>query len=159
MAKVVKKSEGFTEVTLLRVAREIAMEIYPLDTILENHKLSHEDFEYVKRLPRFNELLQDAIITWHSALNTHERVKVKAAALMEEWLPELNTRMHDREEPLMSKVKAAELGARLANMGMRDVSVDDSSHSRFSVVINLGADKQIKIDKEVPKQIEHNETT
>lgn len=159
MATVPVKAQGFTEVTLLRLAREIAMDIHPVTDILARHDISVEEFNRIRQLPHFNQLLRDAVETWQSALNTNERVKTKAAAMMEEWLPELNTRIHDRSESLLAKIKAGELAARLAGMGLRDAHIEGDTGSKFSVVINLGADKQIAINKEIaPRIIEQNST-
>jgi hypothetical protein len=147
-----EKPDGVSDLTFVKLAREIAMEIHDLDTILTNNRVTHEQFEAIKTNSRFEQLLASAVAEWGSALNTPERVKVKAAALIEEWLPELNTRLHDGKENLDHKVKAATLAARLAGMGLTGAGVEEVG-SRFSVTINLGGDKPIEILKDVTSKV------
>jgi hypothetical protein len=146
---------SYTDVTLLKLAREIAMDIHPLETILANHNVTIEDFDRIRTLPRFQQYLEGEMVAWGSALNTHERVKLKSAAVMETWLPELYARMHDRNENLNAKVEAGKLVAKLAGMGIEKASINGEGGERFSVTINLGEDKNIRIEKDItPKVIE-----
>ncbi|MGZ5095546.1 MAG: hypothetical protein ACXWCH_30895 [Burkholderiales bacterium] len=88
-------------------------------------------------------------------MNTPERVKVKAAAMLEEWLPELNNRLHDGDESLTAKIEGGKMLTKLAGMdGRADVAVGGE---RFTFTINLGAAAApITIEKDVtPKVIDH----
>lgn len=124
---------------ILRLAREIAADIQTTDTILAKAGVSPDEWEAIQANPTFQRVLQQEIEAWNSAANTEERVKLKAAALIEEWLPELNARIHDPREGLQHKVKAAELARDLAGLGGRGVQTA-AVGERFSVTINLGAD-------------------
>lgn len=143
-----------TEVQFLRLAREVAMDLNDVETVLKNLKISPSQWEAIQRDPHFIRLLEAEVAAWHAATNTHERTKLKAAALIEEWLLEANQRIHDSKERLADKTEVVKLLARLAGIGERG-EAGGSGGERFSVTINLGADKQIKITKEVtPKVIE-----
>lgn len=157
MAAVAKVDESISEVTLLKLAREIAMDIQPLQAILKSHQISPETWSYIKDTPRFLWFLKDQMATWEGALNTHERVKLKAAAMLEEWLPELNNRIHDGHETLPAKIEAGKLLTKMAGIGERAAAAEGGGGGeRFSVTINLGADTQLKFDKELPiKVIDH----
>jgi hypothetical protein len=149
---------GITEERMRVLAREIAMDIYTVEEILQFTGTTSPEFERIKETPFFNRLLSSELEAWNGALNANERVKVKAAAAVEHFLPELHTRVLDPQENLNAKVEAAKFVAKLAGMGMDRVNVNDAGGDRFSVTINMGTDKQVKIAKDItPPVLEHNE--
>ena len=143
----------YSDVTLLRLARELAWDIYPLDTILQMNKVDANVWEIIRNLPRFQSYLESELAAWHAATNAHERVKVKSAIMVEEWLPELNTRIHDPNESLNSKIEAGKLVARLAGMGLEKAAISGDVGEKFSVTINLGGDAQLKFEKQISPQV------
>ena len=139
---------------LVRIAREIALDFKDIETILEHHKLSPNDFEKIKKDPRFLRLLEGEILAWNAATNTHERTKLKAAALVEEWLTEANARIRDANEPLSAKTELVKLLTRIAGMGIETAAVNASQGGeRFIVNINLGDDKKLSFAKEVTAKV------
>lgn len=144
---------AFSDVTLVKLARELAMDIHSVEDILKAHQIEPKQWEYIQDMPRFQRLVETESAQWNGALNTHERVKIKAAALVEEWLPELNERMHDRGENLNAKIEAGKLAARLAGMGLERASIGDGSGEKFSVTINLGADAQLTFEKQMSSKV------
>lgn len=142
----------FTDVTLVKLARELAMEIHPLEDILKAHQIEPELWGIIQENHRFQALLDTETAQWNGALNTSERVKIKAAALIEEWLPEANMRVHDKHEPLSAKTDLAKLIRDLAGFSRSGMSVENGGE-RFSVTINLGADAQLKFEKQLPPKI------
>ncbi len=142
-----------TEVKLLGIARELAIDVLPLDQILEIHHVSVEQWEGLRENSRFQDILQEEIAAYKSATNTGERVKLKAAGAIEQWLPELYARIHDRSETLSSKVEAGKLLARLSGIGER-AGAEAGGGERFQVTINLG-DQKVSFEKQVtPRVIE-----
>lgn len=137
------------ETKLIRLARDIAVDMQPVDVLLDAYGISPDQFAQIATNQRFIDLLTAERTAWLSALNTHERVKLKAGALVEEWLPELYARMNDPKEPLNAKVEAGKLAARLAGMGLTTANVEGGGGERFSININLGADNQLRIEKNV----------
>jgi hypothetical protein len=138
-----------TELKLLQIAREIAMDIRPIEEILKVHEIDPNQWQAIQEHPRFRAYLESEASSWHGTLNTHERVKLKAAAMLEEWLPELNTRMHDRAESLNAKIEAGKLARDLAGFSRAGVGVE-SLGEKFSVTINLGADASLRFEKQLP---------
>lgn len=153
MAQNSVPSKKFDDLTLVKLAREIAMNIQSIETILETNQITPETWDKIKITPRFNNLLETEAAAWNSAINTHERVKLKSAAIIEEWLPEAYARMHDTTENLNAKTELAKTVARFAGMGLNNASITDASGERFSVVINLGNDAQLKFEKEMPMKV------
>jgi uncharacterized protein YgbK (DUF1537 family) len=144
------------ETLILQVAREIAVDLHDIETILEHHKITPETWSVLQKNPRFVQLLSSEVAAWNSAGNTHERTRIKAAALIEEWLPAANKSIHDGQHPLAARTELAKLIAKIAEMGVTTAGiVGGGGGSQFSVTINLGADHKLKFEKTVtPKVIE-----
>lgn len=151
MQEITKKEPSFNDVILLKLAREVSMEMRDIADILKTHDVCSEDWEVIRQLPRFQDYLRQFIEEWQSATNTAERVKLKSMAFVEEALPEFYARAHDPQESLNAKVEVLKTVARFAGVGG---SVDGSiAGERLSVTINLGADQQLKIEKTMSPQI------
>lgn len=150
-----KHAPSNADITLVKLAREIAMDIAPLDTILKQYAITMDAWAILQSNTRFQKYLLSEVEAWNTALNTHERVKLKAAAMLEEWLPELNNRLHDGDEALPAKIEGGKMLTRIAGMGENSVG-GSGGGERFTVTINLGADSQLTFDKTLPQRvIEH----
>lgn len=142
---------GISDVTLLKLAREIAMDIRPLEGILETLEIKPTDWEYISSLPRFQGYLRSAVEGWESATNTAERVRMKSLSFVEEALPEFYARAHDAREPLAAKTEVLKTIAKFAGIGG---AVEGANlGERMVVTINLGADHQFTIQKDVTPQV------
>lgn len=151
-AKPQTNSSG-DEMIFVQLAREIAMDIHPLTDILKNHEIDTVRWEAIKLNARFQALLLAQVEEWNSALNTGERVKLKALACIEEAMPEFYARMHDRQENLPAKVKALEVFTQIAGITKNGQGAAIGGGEKFSVTINLGADKQLTITAPSPSAI------
>jgi len=148
--------EELNSTTLVNIAREVAMNIFEIETILKRYKLDERAWERLKRLPYFDQVLRSAQEEWDSAFNTQERVKVKSAAMIEMWLDHASTLLHADKESTREKTELAKFIARLGSMGMNDAQIQGGAGERISVVINLGSD-QLKFEKDItPRVIEHD---
>lgn len=143
--------EDVSELTLLKLSREIAKDIQPIETILERHGIDLELWDQISKLPRFQALLQSQAEMWNSASNTPERVKVKSLSFIEEVLPELYERAHDPREPLSSKVELVKTIGRFAGVGAAESG--GNGGEKLSVTINLGADSQLTFEKDITPQV------
>lgn len=124
-----------TEGMLISLARELAIDIVPLEIILDTHKIGRDTLETLLKLPFFQGLLEEQKRLWNSALSTSERAKLKSLAMYEETLPEMYLRLHDREEGLNGKVEIMKL---LAKVGGLDAKSDGTGAERVSITINMG---------------------
>ncbi len=134
-----------TTSSLARLARDIAMDLHGIETILKEHKIDQEVFEVVSKSKLFQRILEDQVSQWEGAGNTHERVKIKSAMLVEEFLPSLFTRITSPKEPLNHVVAGGQLAAKLAGMA-QEVGVGGES-GRVNVTINMGA-ASLKFEKD-----------
>jgi hypothetical protein len=146
----------YDENKLVKLAREIAMGIDDIPDILFNNGLTQREFAEIQQLPHFNNALAGCRKEWDALSSTEDRVRVKAGAVLEQYMPELYSRLNDRSEPLMAKMKALEHLSKLAGFGDRDIPNAGSPGDRVQVIINLGADVKLEYQKQLPsKVIEH----
>lgn len=142
------------EIDIVKLAREIAMDLRPLKDILEHHRVDQPSFEKLKRHPYFSRVLAAEVEAWQSAVNTGERVRLKSQAMMEEFLPDLYKRMVAPKEDLMKVVKGAELVAKLADLGQSNK--EQNPGDKVVIHIDMGQAGQMKVAKEVtPQVIDH----
>lgn len=137
----------------VKLAREIAIDHYDIETILNHHQITTQDWERIKANQNFLTLLESEITAWNGALNTHERTKLKAAALVEEFLPEGNRLLHSTDQALPAKVELLKTLTRIAGMGLTGIGVDGAPSERFSITINLGADSKLQFEKQVTSKV------
>lgn len=143
--------EDVSELTLLKLSREIARNIHPLEQILERFGISPELWDVIRQNPRFTEFVRSETEAWESASSTDQRVRVKSLSMIEEALPEMYERMHDPREPLSSKVELFKTIGRFGGIGAG--SIDGVGGDKLSVTINLGADNQLKFEKDVTPRV------
>lgn len=143
------------EIDIVKLAREIAMDLRPLSAILEHHQIDLREFEKLKRHPYFTRVLTAEVEAWNSAVNTSERVRLKSQAMMEELLPDLYKRMIAPKEDLLKVVKGAELVAKLGALGTPEVSGGNPG-DKVVIHIDMGNAGKINVAKQVtPQVIEH----
>lgn len=154
MAEVIPSVAQKEDALLVVLARELAMNLRPLDEILSAFHLTAEKFDRISETPRFTQLLQQHTLEWEAAANTHERTKLKASTMIEDWLPEAHRRLHDNAETLNSKTELAKLVTKLAGMGLDRADVANTGE-KVSITINLGGDTKLKFEHNVtPKVID-----
>lgn len=129
-----------TEVMLANLAREIAKDINEPLTIIGHFGLSVEQFDVIKQNPFFIRVLAAEITSWKSAGNTEQRLKLSAAAILEEGLPKLGARMMKEGEPLPAAVETGKLLTKIAGIGEATVG-PMTPGEKFTITINIGADK------------------
>jgi uncharacterized protein (UPF0147 family) len=144
-------ANDLSDITLVKLANELAVNHFPIEHTLKTLNIDDSTWDHIQRLPRFQQLLRTAIEDWHSAANTHERLKLRAASVVEESLPEMHARSFDPNEPLNAKVEVWKLLARIGNVGVTGTNMEGGGE-RFSITINLGNDKLL-FDKQLPPKV------
>lgn len=131
--------------TLARLAREIAMDIKERGTLLAEYKLNATQYEY---LEAYNEFYRSALAAsckeWHAPLATSERLKIEAAAILEDGMVGLGARMQSRSEGLPGVIEAAKFFAKVAGVGEREAGAG-APGERFTINIDLGGDQKIVV--------------
>jgi hypothetical protein len=138
----------YTPSNLAALAREVAMDIKPLPDILKVYRLSEDDYLKISKIPFYAKALETAAIEWNSALSTHDRIRIEAAAIMEDAMPGLSARMKSKEEALPAAIEAGKLFAKLAGLGEVNKAAAGSGE-KFVIQIDLGADTKLRYEKDV----------
>lgn len=130
---------------LSKLARAVAMDIKERHVILQEFALTQTQYEY---LEAYNEFYKGALAAackeWHAPLSTQERIKMEAAAILEDTLPGLGARMQNKAEGLPGVIEAAKLFAKVAGVGERETG-NAAPGERFSINIDLGGDQKIVV--------------
>lgn len=156
MADTLEVKEPMRDIMLVQLAREVAIDHLSTENILQLYSISPEEWDNIKENPRFAQVLEQEILAWQSATNTAERTKLKAGAIIENWLPESNMRLHDQQETLPAKVELAKMISRIAGFDRVEAS-NAVAGAGFSVTINLGGGDKVSFDKLPTKVINHEE--
>jgi len=133
------------------LARELAMDIFPLAQVLELHRLDDEEWQRINDNPKFQSILRGMITDWNSAANTRERVRIKAATGLESVLETYIADIVDQGIPLAQRVEA---GKFLARLGELDGNLGGELGEKFSITLNIG-NTHTAVDATPMKTIEH----
>jgi hypothetical protein len=144
-AKALVQLPQLTWPELSKLAREIAMDIKERVVILQEFKLNDTQYDFLEANNDFyRSALAAACKEWHAPLSTAERIKVEAAAILEDSLLGLGARMQNKGEGLPGVIEAAKLFAKVAGVGERESS-QSAPGERFSINIDLGGDQKISV--------------
>lgn len=140
-------------VELAALAREIAMDIFPIETILAVHKLTEAEWAQIQTIPKFQEMLNGLIIEWNSADSTRARVRVKAATGLEMQLEQLIRDAGDPDIPLGQRTEAFKFLARIGEIDTTNILAGGGGGG-FNITLNIGQ-QVTKVTTEEPMTIEH----
>jgi len=129
------------------LAREIALDIHSLEEILQTYKVDADDWERLQTNPRFNQLLQEGIEHWNSALTTKERAELRAQAMVEFNLLTAQEMLADKSEPASARVEMFKAICRVAKIG--DKELTSEAGQRVNITINMG-DKKVALQDVTP---------
>jgi hypothetical protein len=145
------RAEPLNSYRLASLAREVAMNMRNLPEILADYGIEPEDYKQVLTWPFYKSALEAAIIEWNGPLSTNQRIKIQAAAALEDALPSMAARMSHTDETLPAVVETGKLFAKLAGIGEQGQRGDIGE--KFSITINLGEDKKLTFEKDItPKE-------
>lgn len=139
-----------TELLASRLAREVARDLVPLDTILERFKLSEDDYQRIIKHPLFAQRLQEEVDIWAAStpMAIVERIGAKAATMIEESLVEVYSLIHDKSQPMSAKIEALKWASRISGIGERESAVAQPLGERVKFNIYIG-DRKVEFEKEV----------
>ena len=131
------------------LAREIAMDIFPLQQILDIHRLADSEWMVIQQNPRFTAMLANMITEWNSANNTRERVRIKAATGLESVLENYIRDISDDAIPLAQRVEAGKFLARLGELDGQQ-NVMGSIGNGVTINIRTGHDQPPLVLEGIP---------
>lgn len=124
-----------------QLAREIAMDIFPISEILGLHKLDDNQWGQIQKHPKFLDVLANITREWQSAANTADRVKVKSQTGLESVLEYYIRDITNPDIPLNQRVEAGKFLARLGELdGARDISRGAGVGAAIQINISVSPD-------------------
>ena len=121
-----------------QLAREVAMDIFPIHDIVALHRLTDDEWQRVQRNPKFNQMVADMAAEWNSAANTRERVRIKAATGLESILETYIRDITDPSIPLNQRVEAGKFLARVGELDNTQQILGGGGGSGFHITLNIG---------------------
>lgn len=136
------------------LAREIAMDIFPISDILKLHQLDDDEWARIQEHPKFKQVLSELVQEWNSASSTLDRVRIKSATGLETVLHVYIRDIADSAIPLNQRVEAGRFLAKLGELDGSKVG-GGALGSQFSININIGGQtKGVTIDHIPTPEIE-----
>lgn len=132
--------EAVLSLPIYDIAREIALDIYPLDQILASRGLSTTDprWERMRTLPEFTRALAQHAAEWNSVDSTRKRIQYKAQAALEASIPSVFALVTDTREKGTDRVKGFEALARISG-AVQPEGAGGRGGPGFSVNVNIMA--------------------
>ena len=143
-----------TPAQLAKLAREVEMQIREIPDILPQFGITAVQYARLTQHPGYKRIFDAISIDWNTASNTEQRIKISAAAILEDNLSNLGARMGNDKEPLREAIEAGKLFSRLAGLSSGEEG-RVGGDGKFVINIDLGADK-LRFEKETgsKKQID-----
>jgi len=143
MPPVTRQVTDVDEVTISQLAREVARDILPTDTVLKRFNLTTRAYETIVDLPFFQRRLEEELAVWNGSDSgsIRQRIAAKAATLIEESLLEVYDMIHNKDLPIAGKVEALKFVARLASMEQGAVRAEDPTDSKVVINIQFNGEK------------------
>ncbi len=133
-------------------AQQIAMEVDEFEGICKAFDLSVEEGHELTSHPNFKQYLANAKSEWTAAHNATTRAEIKAAIAAENAIPEIYAHIHNRSASDTSKIEAFKALGKLGRVGERLANGGSNAGTAETVkiVINLGQDRKVEIEKPKP---------
>ena len=152
------------EIGLVRLAREMAMNIRTWQAVFADFQITEEDYYEIEKNEFYQRAKSQYIIEWNATTSTADRLKFQSQSGLEQLLPFLVQRAMDAKEPLAAANDTGKMLAKLGGIG-EPKSDGGAAAERFVIQINLGADvdgkpvvetydKAIAIDLDPVKPVE-----
>lgn len=147
-----------TRELLVLLAREVAMELEDVDVIIQRKQITKSQYEKILNNPFYKKVLEAEREIWRSTLNAEQRLRIHAAFMLENALPDYYRRVKDPSENLNAVTEGIKTFAKIAGIGEKNTQ--QGSSEKFLISINIGGGKSIHREVETPvvKTIEHDPT-
>lgn len=130
---------------------ELVSNISSKEEVLARHGLDARTLLARTKNPMFRSAYNEAKRLWSSDLNVQERIRLKAAYMLEDSLADLFKLIKDDSQPAAHKLEAIEKLGKLSQVMVQKAAMQGERHT---IVINVGnSETPIKIDY-VPPAIE-----
>ena len=133
--------DGWTLHKVAALVTDVAQNMYDMPYLLKHHKLTAEQYNYLRENEFFKRALEAEIITWRGANSIQKRLALEAAIAVENALPTVAARLSKATEPLGEVVSLLKVLSEIAGViGAKAAAVPAGSGERIKISINLGGD-------------------
>lgn len=108
--------------------------------VLKQYNLTSEQLAAKMLNPAFAAHYRDTQRLWNSDMNAEQRIRTKAAFLLEDSLPELSRIVKNPQMPANSKLSAIEQLTKISTVA-HVVKNNGESREQHKIIINIGTDK------------------
>jgi len=130
---------------------ELVSDISAPSDVLARHGLDKAGLQRKLRNPMFRSAFNETKRLWNADLNVNERIRIKAALMLEDSLPDIYKIIKDDSQPSAAKLEAVEkLGKLSQTMAPKK---EGQMGERHTITINVG-DKPITIEHMTQPAIE-----
>jgi hypothetical protein len=136
----------YDERRLRELALAWAQKLKPPYVVFAELGFNPDDYIPITRSIAFNRMVAEAAEEWRAAASAATRVKLKAAAHVEDALPSFHAAMIGRDNPLSSRVRALEAVARIGGLNDPPPAQPAGQGQYFKLEIHLdGREKPIVV--------------
>lgn len=129
------------------LAAELAVGLLPVPDILRRFKLTRDQLKLMLKDHQFKQMIVQFKREWHDAANAKERIRLKAALMVEENLLMLDQIFNDLELNPQARLDAFKQMVTLADVAPKADAAQTGP--KFNLTLNLGNDsKPVTIDAE-----------
>lgn len=132
-----------------RLAWEIAAQISDVPTILKRYDMSVHDLKGKLKDPMFRAAIREAKTIWKSDLNIQQRIRLKAAFLVEDSLMDIFAIIKNEQMTASTKLEAFEKLMKTADMGPTSKKNDaggGTGHFKINIILGDSPEQKVTID-------------
>ena len=138
-----------------RLICDLVANIRAKDEVLAQYGLTVADLKTKAASPMWASAYREAERVWKSDMNIQQRIRLKAAFLLEDSLLPLFNIIRDAAMPVSAKLEAIEKLTKISTVA--NVPKELGTGERHNIVINIGGTKAPLVLQTVEKVLEHRE--
>ena len=133
------------------IARELAYDILPLQTILNNHKVSSDEWEKLSKHHEFQRYLREFIEQWSTAENSAARTKLKIVSGIEESLPDMFQLLYDNNFSANARVELFKTLLQAGGLRGTERAEAGGMKDKISITINMGDGRDVTVEADASR--------
>lgn len=134
--------EDFTLTAACTLARDLALGFFEEEVTLKKHGVTPEQYENLKKIPYFQQIVEAAAKDWNGTKNQQQRLAILTSAGIESIMPELIVRAKTAHEPLAGVAQLLKVFVEIAGISGQNKAPQQATE-KFKITINLGSDTEV----------------
>ncbi len=124
------------------LAAELAAQLYTVPDILKRFELTKSQLKKITKDPHFRELFAEAKALWNGSGNVKERIRKKAALLLEDSIMPIYSIIHDVNVTPPARIEAFAKLVAIADMQPTKQDGSGNTSDKFVLNITFGNEKK-----------------